>query len=211
MINLKEMKANMVKEAILAETKKQFLIKGIQKTTLRGIAKNLNMALGNIYYYYKSKADLCSTIWQNYTNDFIDRFEDKLSHDIQKKLNGIEKIKLYYDDLYKYFKENPLYFELIGYSMMDKPVGEKSSKKISENNLIGTRRIKEVIAPLYQEGVKDGSINVPIGNFEFEAWSFNISFCSIIINNFRYHEIEEEIITYYVNTYFERLAQRPQT
>ena len=58
-IMLKEMKQKLVKKAIIDETKKQLLKKGIHNTSLRGIAKGLGIAFGNIYC---SKSYACRII-----------------------------------------------------------------------------------------------------------------------------------------------------
>ena len=206
---LKEMKQQLVKDAIVTETKKQFLQKGIQKTTLRGIAKELKIAFGNIYYYYKSKADICGVLWQNYTNEYIDEFEKRLKKNELEGKEGLEKLRIYYLHLFDYFQRNPLYAELIAFSMTERPVNFKTSLEIKDASRKAKRRIQNTLVKLYEEGIVDYSIKAEIPNVWYEAWSFNISYVTIIINIIRYREIGEDVYDYYVNTYLNRLTQHP--
>ena len=202
---LKEMELQMVKNEIVAETKKQFLLKGIQKTTLRGIAKELGIAFGNIYYYYKSKADICGVLWQDYTNEYIDDFEKRLTKSELKDKSGLEKLRVYYLHLFDYFQQNPIYAELIAFSMTERPANFKASLEIKEASRKAKSRIQNTLVKLYEEGIKDGSIKAEISNVWYEAWSFNISYVTIIVNVIRYRDIGEDVYDYYMNTYLKRL------
>ena len=201
---IKELKQKVVKDAIVAETRKQFLEKGIQKTTLRGIAKELDIAFGNIYYYYKSKMDICDILWVEYTNGFLDFFEESMS---QLRMNGIEQLRFYYDNLFKYYEENLLYVELISFSMSEKPRHLRASKENQELVRTTLNRLHNTLKAIYNKGINDGSIKSQIHNVFYESWSFNIAFTAIVINIVLYHEIEIEIYEYYVKTYIERLSK----
>lgn len=205
---LKEMKQESIKQSIVTETKKQFLEKGILKTTLRGIAKELGIAFGNIYYYYKSKADICGVLWQNYTNEYIDIFEKRLNKSELKDKSGLEKLRVYYLHLFDYFQQNPLYAELIAFSMTERPVNFKTSLEIKDTSRKAKSRIQNTLVKLYEEGITDSSIKAEIPNVWYEAWSFNISYVTIIVNVIRYRDIGEDVYEYYVNTYLNRLALR---
>lgn len=74
-----------------------FATKGIKNTTIRDIAKSLGIALGGIYYYYKSKEELlCEIINDSIENrkEFLKNieeskgtFENKLKKIIARRLN----------------------------------------------------------------------------------------------------------------------------
>jgi AcrR family transcriptional regulator len=203
---IKGMKQKMVKDAIITEAKKQFLAKGVQKTTLRSIAKELGMAIGNLYYYYKSKSDICLVIWHTYTNDYIREFSEKMSDSGEIENTGLEAIRKYYADLFVYCRQNSLYVELIAYCMQEKPRQTGSDPAIDELASEAGDNIRTTLVALYQRGIRDGSITAPIANVLYEAWSFNIAYIAIIINVIRYNEIDDCIYEYYINTYLERLA-----
>lgn len=200
------MKQKVVKYAIIAEAKKQFLEKGVHKTTLRSIARKLDMAIGNLYYYYKSKTDICIVIWHTYTASYIAEFNKKMSERGGIEQSGLEEIRAYYADLFAYCRQNPLYVELIAYSMQEKPRQTGKDPDIDELAREARDSIKTTLVALYERGIKDGSITAPITNVLYEAWSFNIAYIAIIINIVRYSEIDDCIYEYYVNTYLERLA-----
>jgi len=206
---LKELKQQLVKDAIIAETKKQFLIKGIQKTTLRQIAKKLGIAFGNIYYYYKSKTDICGVIWQGYSSVFLDGFQNRLKSTEFQSKNGLEKLQSYYVLLFEYYQQNPLYIELISFSMNERQVNFTTSLAEENESRRIVKRIKRTLIELYREGISDGSIRSEITDIQNEAWSFNIAYTAIVINIIRYQDIGEEVYNYFVNTYFRRLALCP--
>ncbi|HHI87910.1 MAG TPA: TetR/AcrR family transcriptional regulator [Candidatus Cloacimonetes bacterium] len=204
---IKEMKQQLIKDAIVNETKKQFLEKGINKTTLRAVAKELGIAVGNIYYYFKSKDDICGIIWCDFTHEYLDQFDAQLQRDKLKNKSGLDKLRHYYKHLFDYFENNPLYADIIAFSMGEKPRYMRSPKEIKKISKIARTRIQKTLVDLYNEGIKDGSIKAEIPNVWYEAWSFNISYVAIIINIIRYHEIGEDVYDYYVTMYMNRLAK----
>jgi len=204
---IKEIKQQLVKDIIVAETKRQFLEKGIQKTTLRGIAKELEIAFGNIYYYFKSKLDICDILWIDYTNGFLDFYDENCNSGELKDKTGLEKLRFYYSNLFDYFEKNPLYAELIAFSMGEKPRYLRAPKNSKDIGKTARSRLQETLMQIYQGGIEDGSIKAKIPNVFYEAWSFNISYVTIIINIIRYHEIGVDVYDYYVDTYLTRLSK----
>ncbi len=203
---LKEMKQQFIKNTIINETKKQLSEKGIRKTTVRGIADGLGIAVGNLYYYFKTKADIGDVIWADFTNAYLNEFQEKLIiPEIQNK-SGLDKIRYYYAELYEYFKENPLYAELIAFLMGEKPRSERAPREIREIADAARISIKTTLVELYEEGIADRSIQAEIQDLIEEVWSFNISNVFLVVNIIRYNEIDKNIYEYYVNTYFNRLA-----
>ncbi len=202
---LKEMKQQLVKKAIIDETKKQLLKNGIYKTSLRGIAKELGIAFGNIYYYFKSKADIADMVWAEYTHDFLDKFSNEISKAKWRSKTGKEKLQFYYEYLFEYFSNNRLYAELIAFLMGEKPRSERAPEEIINIADKAREAIKNSLVILYEQAQKDGSIKVNITDVIQEAWSFNIAYTFMVINIIRYDEIENETFNYFVKTYFDRL------
>ncbi|RLC50585.1 MAG: hypothetical protein DRI23_02980 [Candidatus Cloacimonadota bacterium] len=202
---LKELKQQLVKDTIIKETKRQLLEKGLQKTTLRGIAKELGMAFGNIYYYFKSKADIADMVWADYTHDYLSIFIEKMKETKWQSKTGMEKLRFYYLNLYSYFKANPLYADLIAFLMGSKPRSVRAPQEIIDIADAARAAIKAVIIDLYEQAIADGSINAEIKNVTLEAWSFNVAYVALIINLTRYDDADMELHDYYINTYFDRL------
>ena len=204
---LKERKQELVKDTIIKETKRQLLEKGIYKTSLRGIAKELGIAFGNIYYYYKTKADIADMVWAEYTHNYIKLFKKEMNKSKWQKANGMEKLKYYYSYLFEYFAENPLYAELIAFLMGEKPRSVRSPQEIIDTADEARDVIKGTLKELYETAIKDNSIKAVIKDITLEAWSFNIAFTIMIINIIRYDEMDNETLDYFVETYFERLER----
>ncbi|MGL4254584.1 MAG: TetR/AcrR family transcriptional regulator [Fusobacteriaceae bacterium] len=85
------------KEKIKTIATIMFAAKGIRNTTIRDIASSLNIALGGIYYYYKSKEHLLQEIIEDSINNrqvFLENienldisFENKLKLMLERRLN----------------------------------------------------------------------------------------------------------------------------
>ncbi|MGL4534748.1 MAG: TetR/AcrR family transcriptional regulator [Fusobacteriaceae bacterium] len=85
------------KERIKTVATIMFAAKGIRNTTIRDIASSLGIALGGIYYYYKSKEHLLQEIMEDsiYNRQvFLENiekldisFEDKLKLMLERRLN----------------------------------------------------------------------------------------------------------------------------
>lgn len=108
------------KKEIIETAKKLFEKKGIQKTSMSEIAKEIGVAKGLVYYYFSSKAQLVEEVIEDFIKD-VDRelFEiignDNL--DFYSKLKGI--LNLYFDsiqnrpEIYSFSPENAGIFALI--------------------------------------------------------------------------------------------------
>ncbi len=204
---LKEMKQQLVKKAIIDETKKQLLKNGIYKTSLRGIARELGIAFGNIYYYFKSKADIADMVWADYTHNFLELFSSEIEQNKWRSETGINKLQFYYEYLFDYFRDNKLYAELIAFLMGEKPRSIRAPKEIIDIADRARQEIKNSLVILYEQALEDGSIKVNISDITQEAWSFNIAFTYMVINIIRYDEINNETFNYFIQTYFERLKK----
>jgi len=82
----KEDKKNIILEASL----KLFSKKGFYNTTIPDIAKSINMSVGNMYNYFKSKESLAMAIIR-YTSDILGEKIKKIN---QKDISTKEKIRL---------------------------------------------------------------------------------------------------------------------
>lgn len=85
-----DVKDNNTKERLLTIAKREFLRYGFRKVSMRDISKATGMALGNIYYYYKTKDELFSNILSPVLREFdeIIKNHDKMeSMDLNKNIN----------------------------------------------------------------------------------------------------------------------------
>lgn len=85
----KKASQELTKEIILQTARTQFIEKGFQQVSMRGIAKLLGCSHGAIYYHFKNKAELFYAIVED---DF-----SKLNHRLEETMQGSEddSTKLY--------------------------------------------------------------------------------------------------------------------
>jgi len=96
------------RESIIQASLKLFSTNGFHKTTIPDIAKKLNMSVGNLYNYFKSKDILAKEIIK-YTSEVLGQEIQKVNNlDISTKEKIKEIVKLYF----KMAKERP---EMIEY------------------------------------------------------------------------------------------------
>jgi AcrR family transcriptional regulator len=67
------------KDAILAEAKQLFSIKGYRGTTLRDLTVSFGVSRPSIYYYYKNKMEILSELHSKGFNEAISNFDEILS------------------------------------------------------------------------------------------------------------------------------------
>ncbi|MDP4265805.1 MAG: TetR/AcrR family transcriptional regulator [Bacteroidota bacterium] len=72
---------------ILKAAQKRFGQFGLEKTTLREIASDLNMTKSSLYYYFPDKEHLFKAVVEQEQNEFIAAISDKI-----KKLNDAEEM-----------------------------------------------------------------------------------------------------------------------
>ncbi|MCQ2749499.1 MAG: TetR/AcrR family transcriptional regulator [Clostridia bacterium] len=86
-----------VRERILDASAKIFVQKGIEKTTIRDIAKEADTSTGNIYRYFDSKDKIISKLMNQLENSFrsfdkvvdLDVFDSKKGKKIDEFIDGI--------------------------------------------------------------------------------------------------------------------------
>ncbi|MFQ5978365.1 MAG: TetR/AcrR family transcriptional regulator [Candidatus Heimdallarchaeota archaeon] len=81
------------KEQILAAASECFARFGYKKTTLDDIGKKIGLNKASIYYYFKSKEEIFTTI----VLDEFKQFMTKLHQDIAEDMDCDQKIQLYFE------------------------------------------------------------------------------------------------------------------
>jgi len=89
------------KAAVIIETaQRRFGLYGIEKTTMREIAGDLNMTKGSLYYYFPDKENLYKAVVDKEQSEFI----KVLYNDLQNTDDPVEGIKRYVLNRLHYFK-----------------------------------------------------------------------------------------------------------
>lgn len=93
---------NKTKEAILNEALKMFNEEGLSEVSLRGIANNLNISVGNLQYHFKKREDLIEMLYFNMVME-IDSYylvKDESSSSLESLLRTLQFISE--ETLFKY-------------------------------------------------------------------------------------------------------------
>ena len=77
------------KNEILDVAEKLFYSKGYEKCTVNDILKEVNIAKGTFYYYFKSKEEVLDAVVSRYTDIVINRTNEVLANDT---INPVEKL-----------------------------------------------------------------------------------------------------------------------
>lgn len=149
--------------------------KGVQKTSMNDIAKELNVAKGLIYYYFRSKEELISFVIDEFSKG-VDEELEKIMNDDGKsfytKLSAI--INLFFSSIREHpammniTPGNPGVFDYIRTRLSDIAIrhAEKLIEEGKKEGLVTIRYPKYMlkiliggIADLYVEGVTDVDIH----------------------------------------------------
>ncbi len=99
MVNILHSGENLDKLNIIIEAaQKRFGLYGLQKTSMREIASDLNMSKGSLYYYFPDKEYLYKAVVEKEQNEFIRMVKEKIQsvNDPSEMLEEYVKIKLDY-------------------------------------------------------------------------------------------------------------------
>lgn len=76
------------KNEILDASERLFLTKGYEKSTINDIIKEISIAKGTFYYYFKSKKEVLDAIVERYINKVLDKVNKLIKEDV----NPVEKL-----------------------------------------------------------------------------------------------------------------------
>jgi AcrR family transcriptional regulator len=85
---------------ILETAQRRFAIYGVEKTTMREIAGDLNMSKGSLYYYFPDKENLYRAVIEKEQAEFIKILEE----DLKKTKDPADGLKKYVINRLSYFK-----------------------------------------------------------------------------------------------------------
>ena len=81
------------KVEILDAAAKLFSIKGVNETSVNEIVREVGVAQGLFYYYFKSKDELIEAVCDRYSEKIIVMVEEKIN---RKDINSLEKLKIFF-------------------------------------------------------------------------------------------------------------------
>ncbi len=138
------------KIGIIEASLKLFSIKGFYNTTIPDIAKSLNMSVGNLYNYFKSKEILAMAIMQ-YTSDTLG---SKLKKINEKDISSYEKIRLIVMTYFDIAKNKP---EMIEYFLRVYLSNREVFKNGCEGMICVSSFVTEIMI-FFEEGVRKGEL-----------------------------------------------------
>jgi AcrR family transcriptional regulator len=119
-------------EVILETAQKRFALYGIEKTTMREIAGDLNMTKGSLYYYFPDKENLYKAVIEKEQAEFT----RVLQNDLKNNDDPVEAMKKYVRNRLSYFKTMVNLSRMRAESFSEyKPLITDSMKKFRENEM----------------------------------------------------------------------------
>lgn len=143
-----------IKTKVYQETKKQFLLRGINNTELKQIAKTVGIGRTTLYRYFPSRDQLAFMV----TCDLVEIFlNSSIAPLIDPKLNGFDKLKKHVDIVIDRIMEHP---EVLSYFSEFDQIFAKDYPDFPEAREYDQRMIRsiEAIAEYMVLGQNDGSI-----------------------------------------------------
>jgi len=139
------------KAAVIIETaQKRFGLYGIEKTTMREIAGDLNMTKGSLYYYFPDKENLYKAVVDKEQSEFI----KVLQNDLKSTHDPVEGIKRYVLNRLTYFKTMANLSRLRAETFSEyKPLIADSVMRFRENEM-------KIILEFLEKGKSQGIFNV---------------------------------------------------
>jgi len=110
------------KEAILKASKEIATQQGLQSLNMRDVAKYCDVAVGSVYNYFPSKADLVAATVEDIWKDIFHKMSN-----IDNPNNFIERVTWLFDTVHNGAKEYPAFFTVhsVNFANDDKEKGRK--------------------------------------------------------------------------------------
>ena len=139
------------REEILNAAEKLFERDGYTKTSVESIIKEVGVAKGTIYYYFKSKQDILNALVDNIANDIESHFKAIID---DEKFTAMQKLELMIRGPKKKAKVKPVIMEII-----HKPENREIQEQL---NIRTVEQIATLMAQVFEQGYKEGSFKRPI-------------------------------------------------
>jgi AcrR family transcriptional regulator len=138
-------------DLIIETAQKRFGLYGIEKTSMREIADDLNLSKASLYYYFPDKATLYKAVVEKEQNEFLAR----ISEDMINTGDLEELLREYSVNRLSYFRTllNLSRLRLEAYSDL-KPV-------FRETIMLFKEKEKEIILKIFMAGIKKRTFVIP--------------------------------------------------
>ncbi len=148
------------KQFILDCAEKLILKEGLSKLSIERVSKRSKLAVGTIYLYFDSKEDIIAHLTIKSRDVLLKKFVEYTSN----KENVLEKITEIPMAFYHFYKENPVYNQLVSFY--------ETNSGLQENNALkeASYKITEVVVNVLKEGKKQKIIRADLNEIEFSFW-----------------------------------------
>lgn len=173
------------KEAILKASKEIATTKGLQSLNMRDVAKHCNVAVGSVYNYFPSKADLAAATVEDIWKDIFHKLSD-----IDNPNDFIDRVTWLFETVKNGVKEYPAFFTIhsVNFTNEDKAKGRKVM------NEYFTHMKKGLLQSLQNDSnVKADAFNETFTQEHFVDFVFS-NIITLLINNQKSCYVLNEII-----------------
>jgi AcrR family transcriptional regulator len=138
------------KEEILDAAAKLFSANGVYETSVNEIVREVGVAQGLFYYYFKSKDELIEAVSDKYAEKIISIFNEKIR---RKDLSALEKLKMFFS-----FTDES---EVRKNSNLIEYIHDKNRIELHERiSSKATRKFAELLKYVIEQGITEGIFHV---------------------------------------------------
>ena len=139
------------KRGLIIETaQKRFGLYGVEKTSMREIATDLNMTKGSLYYYFSGKENLYNAVIKKEQNEFL----LKLKEDGKNATDNTDYLKIYAVKRLSYFRSFLNLSRIKQESLADiRPLIDQSLKDFREKE-------RDMIIQVFERGNSNGEFKI---------------------------------------------------
>jgi AcrR family transcriptional regulator len=150
----KQRERELRKRTILNAAQQIFMEKGFDNTTMDDIAEAVELSKGAVYFYFKSKAELCLSILL----DSLKKLSEKFDLISESSETGIKKIENIFSTYNIFQKQNPQFLNAIINFRHHRSDCDKNSE-ILKATLLENDKINQIITYCINVGKNDNSID----------------------------------------------------
>ena len=141
------------KMEIINAAENVFSAKGFDNSTMDDVATKAELSKGAIYFYFKSKAEICLSILLRSLSKICDNFQNIT----EQKLNGFDKFKAIGNSYLEFYDNHPNFIAAVANFRGHKEHCDVEStvlQEILETNCLITNLIQQTL----QTGIQDNSV-----------------------------------------------------
>ncbi|BAZ16030.1 TetR family transcriptional regulator protein [Calothrix sp. NIES-4071] len=170
------------REAILNAAKQRLRQYGIQKTTMQEIAKDVGIAVGTLYLYFKNKDDILIASAESYTQKHI---TDALEI-LNSQISPSEKLKAYIINRFRAALDTR---QSISHAAeLARAVIRLKPQLLEEQ----TNWMRENLYKIIQEGIDRNLFYIDNIEQDIEVFLYSIAYFFPVATTEKYHDPEEE-------------------